>query len=50
VIAAVAIDPRLETREERCEVYALLAKRSSGMTAGEYAAVEDGRCPALPDS
>jgi len=50
VIAAVAVDPRLETREERCEVYALLVKRSSGMTAEEYAAVEEGACPALPDA
>ena len=41
VIAAVATDPRLETTAERCEVYALLTKRSSGMTLEEYAAIED---------
>ena len=50
VIAAVATDPRLETTAERCEVYALLTKRSSGMTLDEYAAIEDGKCPELSGS
>ena len=50
VVAAIATDPRLETREERCEVYALLAERGSGMTVEEYAAAEDGGCPELPDA
>ena len=40
----------LHVREERCEVYALLAKRGSGITVEEYAAIEDGGCPELPDS
>ena len=48
VVAGVATDPRLENSEERCEVYALLAQRSSGMSPEEYAAIEDGECPALP--
>jgi len=47
VVAAVATDPRLESTEERCEVYALLAERSSGLSAEEYAAIEGGNCPTL---
>ncbi len=47
VIAGVAVDKRLDKHPAvRCEIYRSFTSRGGGMSAADYAAIEDGACGA----
>ena len=48
VIASVATDPRIESDEDRCEIYASFVQWSAAMTPEEYENVGGGICRAHP--